>query len=113
MNVKEINKTTKQFTPQLVPEIMEYIDFLINKYCNYLKKKNPFKFNWQGGLSQISKENTSVELQQKAMDKALHLIPSAGGNFSRLCSYEIVWQFDDRVNFCDAGCPRSLCILLI
>ena len=32
------------------------------------KKKKPFKFSWQGGLSEISKKYTSVELQHKAMD---------------------------------------------
>ena len=68
MNVKEINKKIKQVPPHLVPEIMDYIDFLINKYGTSPKKKKPFKFNWQGGLSEISKKYTSVELQHKAMD---------------------------------------------
>ena len=68
MSVKEINKKIKQVPPHLVPEIMDYIDFLINKYGKSPKKKKPFKFNWQGGLSEISKEYTSVELQHKAMD---------------------------------------------
>ena len=68
MSVKEINKKIKQVPPHLVPEIMDYIDFLINKYGKSSKKKKPFKFNWQGGLSEISKKYTSVELQHKAMD---------------------------------------------
>jgi len=34
---------------------MDYIDFLINKHGKSPKKKKPFKFDWQGGLSEISK----------------------------------------------------------
>ena len=68
MSVKEINKKIKQVPPHLVPELLDYIDFLINKYSKSSKKKKPFKFTWQGGLSEISKEYSSVELQHKAMD---------------------------------------------
>ena len=68
MSVKEINKKVKKIPPHLMPEIMDYIDFLINKYGASPKKKKPFKFSWQGGLSEISKKYTSVELQHKAMD---------------------------------------------
>ena len=68
MNVKEINKKIKQVPPHLVPEIMDYIDFLITKYSKSSQKKKPFNFNWQGGLSEISKEYSSVDLQHKAMD---------------------------------------------
>lgn len=55
MSVKEINKKIKKVPPHLMPEIMDYIDFLINKYGTSPKKKKPFKFSWQGGLSEISK----------------------------------------------------------
>ncbi len=68
MSVKEINKKIKRVSPHLMPEIMDYIDFLINKYGKSPKKKKPFKFSWQGGLSELSKKYTSVELQHKAMD---------------------------------------------
>ncbi len=68
MSVKEINKKIKKVPPHLMPEIMDYIDFLINKYGTSPKKKKPFKFSWQGGLSEISKKYTSVGLQHKARD---------------------------------------------
>ncbi|MHB2154367.1 DUF2281 domain-containing protein [Calditrichota bacterium GD2] len=68
MSVKERNKKIKKVPPHLVPEIMDFIDFLINKYSKSPKKKKPFKFTWQGGLAEISKKYTSVELQHKAMD---------------------------------------------
>ena len=47
---------------------MDYIEFLINKYGKSSKKKKPFKFSWQGGLSELSKKYSSVELQHKVMD---------------------------------------------
>jgi len=68
MSVKEINKKIKKVPPHLVPKIMDFIDFLINKYSKSPKEKKPFKFTWQGGLAEISKKYTSVELQHKAMD---------------------------------------------
>jgi len=68
MSVKEINEKIKKVPPHLVPEIMDYIDFLINKYGTSTKKRRPFKFLWQGGLSEIAKKYSSVELQHKAMD---------------------------------------------
>jgi len=68
MKVKEINKKIKKVPPHLVPEIMDFIDFLITKHSKSPKKNKPFKFTWQGGLAEISKKYTSVELQHKAMD---------------------------------------------
>ena len=68
MNVKQINEKIKKVPPHLLPEIMDYIDFLINKYDRTSKKKKPFKFTWQGGLADISRKYSSVDLQHKAMD---------------------------------------------
>ena len=68
MSFEEINDKIKKVPPQLVPEIIDYIDFLMNKYGKTSKRKRPFKFTWQGGLSDISKEYSSVELQHKVTD---------------------------------------------
>ena len=68
MSVKQINKKIKNVPPHLLPEIMDYIDFLINKYGTASKEKRPFNFSWQGGLTEISNIYSSVDLQHKAMD---------------------------------------------
>ncbi len=51
----------------LKQEVLDYIDFLSQKYS---KKKNVkrFRFDWEGGLSELKGKYTSVELQHKAME---------------------------------------------
>ena len=68
IDVKEINKKMKRVPPHLLPEIMDYIDFLLTKYGAASDKETPFDFSWEGGLSDISEEYTSVELQHKALE---------------------------------------------
>jgi len=47
---------------------MDYIDYLINKYGIDGSGERKFKFQWSGGLADISKQYNSVQLQHKAMD---------------------------------------------
>ena len=68
MTVKQINKKIEKLPPHLIPEIMDYIDFLINKYNDPTGEKRSFAFSWQGGLAEISTESSSVDLQHKSMD---------------------------------------------
>jgi len=51
----------------LEKEILDYIEFLLHKYGKKTEKKG-FKFDWEGGLSDLKDEYTSVELQHKAME---------------------------------------------
>ncbi|MCG2714928.1 MAG: DUF2281 domain-containing protein [Candidatus Marinimicrobia bacterium] len=68
MDVKQINKRIKKIPPGLVPEVMDYIDFLINKYGTHIKDNKSFNFSWESGLSDISIECNSIDLQHKALD---------------------------------------------
>ncbi|MDQ1354224.1 MAG: hypothetical protein QG657_4533 [Acidobacteriota bacterium] len=54
----------------LKKEVLDYVEFLLNKYPGQKKAapEKKFKFDWEGGLSDIKDEMTSVELQHKAMD---------------------------------------------
>jgi hypothetical protein len=52
----------------LKKEILDYIEFLSNKYRRDLSPKKKFKFDWEGGLTDNNRKMTSVELQHKAMD---------------------------------------------
>jgi hypothetical protein len=51
-------------------QVVDFINFLLTK--NKIKKaKNPpakFNFSWEGGLSELKNEYSSVELQHKAME---------------------------------------------
>ena len=68
MDSNHLNKKLKNVPPKLIPEIMDYIDFLIHKYGLDLKSKDEFNFGWSGGLSDISKKYSSVELQHKVTE---------------------------------------------
>jgi hypothetical protein len=70
MDVEEIRVKIKKLPDHLIPEVLDYIEFLLNKYGNKetVESKNKFKFDWEGGLSKLKDQYTSVELQHKAMD---------------------------------------------
>ena len=55
MDIKKLNQKLRRVPPQLIPEIMDYIDFLINKYGIDGSSKRKFKFQWGGGLVNVSK----------------------------------------------------------
>lgn len=52
----------------LKKEVLDYIEFLSNKYRTNKKAKKKFKFDWEGGLSDVKIDLTSVQLQHKSMD---------------------------------------------
>jgi hypothetical protein len=68
MDINKLNEKLKNVPPQLIPEIMDYIDFLLNKYGIDRRNKRKFNFQWSGGLSDISGQYNSVQLQHKALD---------------------------------------------
>ncbi len=71
MNVNEIGNQINKLPDHVIPEVLDYIEFLLHKYGNKESgRENPekFKFDWEGGLSKLKDEYTSVELQHKAMD---------------------------------------------
>ncbi|MDP2276655.1 MAG: DUF2281 domain-containing protein [Nitrospirota bacterium] len=48
-------------------EAVDYIEFLMKKYGKR-EKKGAFRFDWEGGLSELKNKFTSVELQHKAAE---------------------------------------------
>jgi hypothetical protein len=68
VDIKKLNQKLQRVPPHLIPEIIDYIDFLLSKYGINRNNKRKFKFKWSGGLSDIAKQYSSVELQHKAMD---------------------------------------------
>jgi hypothetical protein len=68
VDTKQINKRIKKIPPNLVPEVMDYIDFLISKYGKPVDDKKSFTFSWEGGLSDLTKRYNSVDLQHKSLE---------------------------------------------
>jgi len=68
MDIEQINKKIEKMPPDLLPEVMDYIDYLLHKYQVISKTNNAFDFSWEGGLSEISKKYTSVDLQHKVSE---------------------------------------------
>jgi hypothetical protein len=56
----------------LIRQVSDYVDFLIAKYGqkknDKKKSKSKFKFDWEGGLSDLRNQYTSIELQHQASE---------------------------------------------
>jgi len=68
MYEKEIESKIQELPENLKKEVLDYIDFLHMKYKNKDRKPKGFKFDWEGSLSEVKNEFTSVELQHKALE---------------------------------------------
>ncbi|MCD6521382.1 DUF2281 domain-containing protein [Candidatus Calescamantes bacterium] len=65
---KEIKLKIKELPEDLKREVLDYIEFLLRKYKRVKIGARKFKFDWEGGLSEIGKKFTSVGLQHKALE---------------------------------------------
>ncbi len=68
IDIKEINKELNEAPPELLLEIRDYINFLLSEHEKSEKAKTPFDFSWEGGLSELAEEYTSVALQHEASE---------------------------------------------
>ncbi len=68
MHEKEIEHKVRELPEDLKREVLDYIEFLIKKYKGKEIGKRKFKFDWEGGLSDIRDKFTSVELQHNALE---------------------------------------------
>lgn len=68
MNVKDIEMKIDNLPDHIVPEVIDYIEFLLNKYGTKETTKTKFRFDWEGGLSRLKSQYTSVELQHKSLE---------------------------------------------
>ena len=67
MYEKEIETKVRKLPENLKKEVLDYIEFLLEKHESKIKKKE-FRYDWEGGLSDLRDEFTSVELQHKASE---------------------------------------------
>ncbi len=68
MYEKEIEMKVRRLPENLKKEVLDYIEFLLQRQQSREIRKKKFKFDWEGGLSEIRDEFTSVELQHKALE---------------------------------------------
>lgn len=64
----EIESKMQELPPELKRELLDYLDFLMQKYKSSEKKTKKFRFDWEGGLSHLKNEFTSVELAHKSLE---------------------------------------------
>jgi len=68
MYEKEIELKIRELPEDLRREVLDYMEFLLKKYRVKEIKAKRFKFDWEGGLSEIREKFTSVELQHRALE---------------------------------------------
>jgi len=68
MYENELEQKIQQLDEDLKREVLDYVEFLLKKYKGEETKKRKFNFDWEGSLSEIRDEFTSVELQHKVLE---------------------------------------------
>jgi hypothetical protein len=68
MNEKEVELKIRELPEDLKREVLDYMEFLLEKYKGKEIKTKSFNFDWEGGLSELQEKFTSVELQHKALE---------------------------------------------
>ena len=67
MNALDIIDKIEKLPKHMIPEINDYIDFLLSKYRIKENDKSKFKYDWEGGLSKLKDKYTSVQLQDRSL----------------------------------------------
>ena len=60
----EVEAKIRSLPDYIKIKVLDYIEFMLSKYCH--REAKGFKYDWEGGLSGIGGEFTSVELQHSA-----------------------------------------------
>lgn len=68
MKLQDIEAKIDKLPDHVIPEVNDFLDFLLAKYSIKKNTKRKFKFDWEGGLSGLKNKYTSVELQHKALE---------------------------------------------
>lgn len=68
MHEKKIAVKMQKLPEDLKREILDYVDFLLSKYQDREAARKKFKFDWEGGLSELKEKFNSVELQHRALE---------------------------------------------
>ena len=67
MREKNIEMKFQELPEDLKLKVLEYIESLLNIHKKKKRNIKKFRFDWEGGLSEIGDQFTSVELQHQAL----------------------------------------------
>jgi len=68
MYENEIDLKIRKLPEDLKREVLDYMEFLLKKHQVKKSVAKKFNFDWEGGLSGIREEFTSVELQHRSLE---------------------------------------------
>lgn len=68
MQDDEIAVKVQSMPEFLKKEVLDYVEFLLNKHEKRKLKNEEFTFEWQDGLADIEEDITSVELAHRALE---------------------------------------------
>jgi hypothetical protein len=68
MHEREIEVKLQKLPEDLRREVLDYMEFLLKKYAGTKSKAKKFRFDWEGELSEMRGEFTSVELQHRTLE---------------------------------------------
>ena len=67
MREEAIKTKLKELPEDLKKEVLNFIEFLLQKHKKS-EKREKFRFDWEGGLLELREKYSSVELQHKALE---------------------------------------------
>ena len=68
MHEREIEMKVQQLPDVLRKEVLDYMEFLLKKHKVTRSNAKKFRFDWEGALSELRGEFTSVELQHRTLE---------------------------------------------
>jgi hypothetical protein len=68
MREREIEVKLQKLPENLRREVLDYMEFLLKKYKGTKSNAKKFRFDWEGELSEIRGEFTSVKLQHRTLE---------------------------------------------
>ena len=68
MSEYDFETKIRKLPKYIMPQVNDYIEFLLNKYGSKKRDTTKFKFDWEGSLSKLKSKYSSVELQHKSLD---------------------------------------------
>ena len=68
MNNYNIETKINELPESVLPEVNDYIEFLLSKYGSSKNAISKFRFDWEGDLNSLKGKYSSVDLQHKSLD---------------------------------------------
>ena len=76
----------------IIPEIYDYIEFLLSKYGSTKKDVSKFRFDWEGSLNKLKNKYSSVDLQHKLLENLQTSFYNKIMNSGKVIYEKAVWS---------------------